>query len=424
MNNMLSQEEIDALLGFGDSDEDVSKIDNDSVEILLSEEEKDVLGEIGNISMGTAATTLSSLVNLKVNITTPVVETARWEQVSGMYKKPCVAIRVEYKEGLIGSNLLILHEKDVKVITDLMMGGDGKNINKDEKLSELHLSAICEAMNQMIGSSSTSMFSMFNKKIDILPPVADVLDLETEGIPIDFDDPRYAFLKGDFVKVTFDMKIDDLIDSAMVQLYPMNFARELYDGLINSQSKEVKTTNESKKNNIQNVNSEVKQNQNSNYNQEMTSQNFNNNDRGLPQNNGYNQQVNNSNYNYNQQVPNNNDNYSNAQSNMNREMQQNVDVKPVQFQNFDMNSNIQQKENIDLIMDVPLDVRVELGRTKKPIREILEFSPGTVIELDKLAGDPVDVLVNGKMVAKGEVVVIDEYFGIRVTEIINKKINL
>ena len=97
MNNMLSQEEIDALLGFSDSDDDVSKIDNDNdndnVEDLISEEEKDILGEIGNISMGTAATTLSSLVNRKVNITTPIVKNVRWEQVSDMYKKPCVAIR-------------------------------------------------------------------------------------------------------------------------------------------------------------------------------------------------------------------------------------------------------------------------------------------------------------------------------------------
>lgn len=97
---------------------------------------------------------------------------------------------------------------------------------------------------------------------------------------------------------------------------------------------------------------------------------------------------------------------------------QNVNVQTAQFQPFNAGvSPLMQQENIDLIMDVPLEVTVELGRTNKSIKEILDFAPGTIIELDKLAGEPVDVLVNGKFVAKGEVVVIEESFGIRLTEI-------
>ena len=98
---------------------------------------------------------------------------------------------------------------------------------------------------------------------------------------------------------------------------------------------------------------------------------------------------------------------------------QNVNVQPAQFQAFNNNVNYGgSHENIDLIMDVPLEVTVELGRTRKSIQEILDFAPGTIIELNKIAGEPIDVLVNGKLVAKGEVVVIEESFGIRVTEII------
>lgn len=97
-----------------------------------------------------------------------------------------------------------------------------------------------------------------------------------------------------------------------------------------------------------------------------------------------------------------------------------VNVQQAQFQNFSgaFNPAMFQQENIDLIMDVPLEVTVELGRTTKSIQEILDFAPGTIIELDKIAGEPIDVLVNGKYIAKGEVVVIEESFGVRITEII------
>jgi len=84
-----------------------------------------------------------------------------------------------------------------------------------------------------------------------------------------------------------------------------------------------------------------------------------------------------------------------------------------------MNDLVQQKENIEIIMDVPLEVTVELGRTSRKIKDILELQPGSIVELNKLAGEPIDILVNGKFVAKGEVVVIDENFGIRITDIIN-----
>lgn len=169
MGDMLSQAEIDALLGGTDIDDDIS-IDNfteDASNIVindpLTDDEKDALGEIGNISMGTAATTLFTLLNQKVIITTPDVKVMSWEQLANEYGESMVAINVEYKEGLEGINLLILKENDVKIIADLMMGGAGQNT--DEELTELHLSAISEAMNQMVGSASTSMSSIFNKKL-------------------------------------------------------------------------------------------------------------------------------------------------------------------------------------------------------------------------------------------------------------------
>ncbi len=388
MGDMLSQEEINALLR-GIDDEPASG------GASLSDDEVDAIGEVSNISMGTAATTLFSLVNQKVLITTPKVEVSTWEKLAANFDKSFVGIQIVYKEGLAGSNLLILKEDDVKIISDLMMGGEG--VAFEGELTELHLSAIAEAMNQMIGSASTSMSSMFGKKIDINPPVSNYIDNS------DFVDPSEIadFLTGDFIKVSFEMKIGELIDSELMQLYPMDFAQEIYKSF--SQSKDAnEEKQEAKPEPVQEAPSapsapsatQQPYPQQEQYAQQPFPQ------QPFPQQ-PFPQQP------YPQQ-----DGYSNQF--------RNIEVQQAQFQNFDMNGFIQQKENIDLIMDVALEVTVELGRTHKSIKEILEFAPGTIIELNKLAGEPIDVLVNGKIVAKGEVVVIDENFGIRITDIIKQ----
>ena len=170
MDGMLSQDEINALLsgidtpaGAEEQQPAVPEVD----ESLLTSVERDAVGEIANISMGSSATTLYSLVNRKVNITTPEVSLAKWEDVVGNYERPCVFIQIKYTAGLDGSNLMVLKEHDVKVITDLMMGGDGSNT--EGELGELHLSAISEAMNQMMGAAATSMSTMLGRMIDISP---------------------------------------------------------------------------------------------------------------------------------------------------------------------------------------------------------------------------------------------------------------
>lgn len=182
MDGMLSQEEINALLGSMDADggsektasEDAQSSVNVSDSEMLTPEEADGLGEIANISMGTAATTLSILVNNRVDITTPTVSYTTMEQLAERKEAPVVFIYISYRAGLKGNNVLILKEQDVKVITDLMMGGDGTNT--DTELNDLHLSAICEAMNQMMGSAATSMSSMINEMVDISPPTATRID--------------------------------------------------------------------------------------------------------------------------------------------------------------------------------------------------------------------------------------------------------
>lgn len=383
MDGMLSQEEIDALTG-GDS----SAGENTSEE-PLTDVERDAVGEIANINMGTAATTLSTLLNNKVTITTPRVSYVSLEELSDQYDRPCVFIHISYIEGIDGNNILILKEQDVKVITDLMMGGDGSNT--EGELSELHLSAISEAMNQMMGSAATSLSSMLEKKVDISPPTASLVDLNDSIEDKDISN----FLVGRVVQVAFDMKVGDLIDSQIMQLYPFEFARELYERFIGSGSMDSSSA------------TEAAPAQEAAPAAAAASQ-------PAPAAAAAPQPA-------PQAAP-------QAMPQMDPNMAQmqqpymmpapNVNVQPAQFQSFNPGIGpLLQQENIDLIMDVPLEVTVELGRANKSIKEILDFSPGTILELNKLAGEPVDVLVNGKFVAKGEVVVIEENFGIRLVEI-------
>jgi flagellar motor switch protein FliN/FliY len=426
---MLSQDEINALLNGIDSGEiDINEAAAQAAEqdakrqeeinnfqhaeatedAALNEAERDAVGEIANICMGSAATTLFSLVNRKVNITTPVVSLARWENVLEDYEKPCVFIQIKYTAGLDGHNILVLKEHDVKVITNLMMGGDGTDLDNEE-LGELHLSAISEAMNQMMGASATSLSTMLGKLIDISPPEASQIDLTAVKDGTDIA----PFLGGTFVKIKFRMQIDDdLVDSTLMQLYPVDFAKFLSEKFMESMMGSVEESAPAAAPEPAPAPAPApaapdmgQQPMMQQPMPDMTGM------QGMPQGGmpmggypqmgmpqggmpmmGYPQMV----------MP-----------------MQTMNIQPAQFQAFSAGGAPGgDSANIDLIMDVPLEVTVELGRTKKLISEILDFAPGTILELEKIAGEPVDVLVNGKLVAKGEVVVIEESFGVRVTDIV------
>ncbi len=437
MDGMLSQDEINALLSGMDlsadeepdkigSSEEVTEVPSSTpsetgdgqvafAEELLNDVEKDAIGEVANISMGSSATTLYSLVNRKVNITTPVVQIATWNNLLEDYERPCVFIQIKYTEGLAGTNILVLKEHDVKVITDLMMGGDGTNT--EGALGELHLSAISEAMNQMMGSAATSLSTMLKTKIDISPPESSLFDLTK----VQNGEEIAPFLGGKFVKISFRMQIDDLVDSFIMQLYPVEFAKKVVTTFIGTQmggdAGLLESTEAAPK---QEQPAQAAGQQPTGMPTQDMSQ------MGMPMQGMYPQMGMPMQGMYQQMGMPMQGMYPQmgmSMQGMNPQMmganQQNVNVQPAQFQNFSENTQkIPGQENIGLIMDVPLEVTVELGRTKKSISEILNFTPGTIIELDRIAGEPIDVLVNGKYVAKGEVVVIEESFSVRITEII------
>ncbi|WP_456275488.1 flagellar motor switch phosphatase FliY [Bacillus sp. AK128] len=390
-NDMLSQDEIDALLrGSDDQSQDSQSTEQPLSEDYLSPMEQDALGEIGNISFGSSATALSTLLNQKVEITTPTVTTIHKKDLVNEFPHPHVAIQVSYTIGFLGANVLVIQQSDAAIIADLMLGGDGRN--PQDLLGEIQLSAVQEAMNQMMGSAATSMSTIFNKKVDISPPSIEVMDLKSgngEGaIPTE----------DIFVQVAFRLKIGELVDSNIMQLLPLEFAKSLVEELLNPSPAPAPKI-------------EVKQEPpaQTNIQTQPASQ-------PIPEQQAYSQPT----YQqppYQASAPQQQQHIGGNQMPMGYQ----PNVQPAAFSSFEPASSMGgESKNLDMLLDIPLQVTVELGRTKRSVRDILELSSGSIIELDKLAGEPVDILVNNKLVAQGEVVVIDENFGVRVTDIISQ----
>lgn len=408
----LSQEEIDALLK--QSAEGPIAPSTKTVDDFLTPFEQDALGEIGNITFGSAATALSTLLGKKVDITTPEVSIITRDEFEEAFPKPHVAVHVQYVDGFQGINSLVIKIRDAQVIADLMLGGEGEP--KDEELNEIHISAVQEAMNQMMGSSATSMSTIFNRFVNISPPGIDILNMSSgEGV---------GSLPGDetLIQISFRLKIGELIDSTIMQLLPVQFAKDMVSMLLGDVHSEQETAAAAAEAPPKPAAAyepppapPVQQTppaqpgavpppypgapEGGYYYPPAGMPAYGMPPYGVPP----------------QGVP-----YQQAppqQSVPNR----NVNVQPVQFANLSSGAfgNIDEN-NLNLLMDIPLRVTVELGRTQKQIKDILEMSQGSIIELDKLAGEPVDILVNNKLIAKGEVVVIDENFGVRVTDIVSQ----
>ncbi|MBO8162464.1 MAG: flagellar motor switch phosphatase FliY [Brevibacillus sp.] len=420
--DMLSQEEIDALLRANNVEADSDGTDSMNVTQYLTAFEQDALGEIGNISFGSAATALSTLLNQKVDITTPSVTVINRNDLEKEFPQPHVAVHVEYTEGFQGINLLVIRTEDAAVIADLMMGGSGKP--ESSELTDLHLSAVQEAMNQMMGSAATSMSTVFNKLVNISPPGIDVMDV-SKGLAGDEN-----WEEDTLVKVAFKIKVGDqgeLIDSMIMQLLPVSFAKQMINMLVGTDGSaeaapaaaapEAPAAPQPQPSQPASAPAGQQPPQAEqpepgqpaaapaadpythhppmqgpypgyppypyppHYQQPHGPQHFGGLGAGNPQ----------------------------------------ASVRPAEFTPFTPERMpMPDERNLNLLLDIPLQVTVELGRTKKLIKEILDLSAGSIVQLDKLAGEPVDILVNNKLIAKGEVVVIDENFGVRVTDIISQ----
>lgn len=350
-NGFLSQEEIDSLLNGGGDSVEPAQVEG------LSDIEKDLLGEIGNITMGSASTALSTIIGQPVNITTPEVSVTKLSVLKSSFEVPNIALEVKYTSGIVGENLLVMKITDAGVISNLMMGGDG--LVKVFELSELEESAVSEAMNQMIGSAATSMATMFSREVNISPPVAKIWNDVESPISDGISENE------DIVKISFKLKIGELVDSYIMQLLPFSTAKKIVSIMMGQEEEPAVIETVSVDKIV--VEKPI-------------------------------------------------ENHSQAKS---RETEPTVEVQKAEFQPLQQSVSHSTPKNIDLILDVPLEISVVLGKTKKSIRDILNFGTGSLIELDKLAEEPVEILVNGKRVAFGEVVVVDENFGVRITSIVS-----
>lgn len=370
-DGMLSQEEIDALLNVS-SGEDLTEELTDPKQQLTRIEE-DTLGEIGNISFGSSATTLSTILNQKVEITTPEVSVIQKEDLKQQIVFEPVSVEVSYTAGFTGKNVFVIKAEDAAIISDIMLGGDGAS--PDKELNDIHLSAVQEAMNQMMGAAATSMSTVFDKKVDISPPTIKMED------PHDEDLAEATFEADAFVKVSFQLKVGELIDSAIMQLMPIKFARQMVDQLLNGPSQEMAAAHVEEQMNLVESDLTKDLSEGPDTIEELEAD---------PQLLG-------------------------SSSDQEAAIQQ---AAFSEFEQVKLNKN--EQRNLDMLLDIPLKVTVELGRTKRTIKDILDLSSGSIVELDKLAGEPVDILVNEKLIAQGEVVVIDENFGVRVTDIVSQ----
>jgi len=344
-NRYLSQAEIDAILHMGVANEAPA----------LSDMEADALGEVGNISMGTAATTLSQLLGQRVSITTPRVSITTLEGLYAQFKVPYMALSVDYVQGLSGFSLLVIRNADAAIIADLMMGGSGSPTSIE--LDEIKVSAVSEAMNQMIGTSATSMHSLFGRKVNISPPQVVLFDYPP-------DPEAQRDLQGEtLVVVTFRMEIGTLIDSELLQVMPMRSAQQMVEYLMGGHTP---TPAPPQAMPVAQPPAVLEQ--------------------PVPQ----------------MSTP------------------DNPLVQRAQFSPLPPAPSSIPGASIDLILDVPLQVSVVLGKSRKTIKDVITMGVGSVVELDRMVEDPVDILVNGTLIAKGEIVVVNENFGVRLTSILSQ----
>ena len=364
-NEFLSQEELDALLKGLQEDQEVEE-EKQSSALKLSSEDIDAIGEVSNVAMGAAATALSTMLGKKVTITTPSVITKSLDGFKKDYSGKKIYATIEFTEGIKGISLLIMDSEAARIIADLMMGGPGRSSGE---LDEITMSAVGESMNQMMGAFATTLSDFFSIRISIAPPKVEL---------IDFDDPNFEFppisknVDVPIVIVRFNLNIEDLISTEVLQIIDAQLAKQLTKMFFE------KTLEVQKVENVPTVKKETSQRIKSEPSVEA--------ERPKPK----------------------------------------VKAQPVELPEFEeepleTEEEVVASDRLKLLYDIPLEISVELGRTRMTLKQVLELDKGSLIELDKLTGEYADILVNGKIIARGEVVVIGENFGVRITEIISPR---
>lgn len=378
----------------------------------LSPEKIDAVGEVQNIIMGSAATALSNLLSSRVTITTPKVLVTKAENISFKELEPSISVKIQYIKGIHGSSVLVLKQNDVQLMVNQILGRP-LVVSDDFEFDEMNISAVCEIMNQMMGAAATTLSELINRVVDISTPEAKIVEDDRDVLRIN------AVEADDTVcTISFDLNIDGIMQSRFVTLLTINLANELADSMLEQYSASLESYSAD------------------NIPEETVSDGILNQDE------------------INRML-------AAAQSSSEPQPAPVPEPVPVMAapapkpksapaanhaparqipapakrepEKYQMNSFDNEKEeesfltskqfnNLRSLLNVPMEVSIRIGSTQKRMDEVVEFTKGTIIELDTLASEPVDVVVNGNLMAKGDVVVVDDNFAIRITEIVNSNI--
>ena len=382
--------------------------------VEFSSYEIDAVGEILNISMGSAATAVSELLNAKVWITTPQVSVVKAADLNYDRLEPAICVKIS------GQNMMVLKQDDVQLILNQLMGNP-LVVSPDFEFDEMNISAVSEVMNQMMGASATALSDLLGISVDISTPTPYLIE-QTNFCQLAELDPDETI-----VAVTFNLSVDGVMNSEFMSVMSVDLAKSLSDKMIEKFHGDEAEAQPAKQPDPapaaqpapaapQSAPAPAPQPaapapqpdpaQGMAQPQQPAPGAYPYPPQGQPAYPGYGYQNQYAAYGaYPPPVP--PVNIQNAQLH--------------QFDAMDFGLPTDQQDNLKLLMGVPLEISVEIGTAKRKVKDILEFTQGTIIELERQAGAPVDVVVNGNLIARGDVVVIDDNFAVRITEIVKSK---
>ena len=405
---------------------------------IFNSMELDAIGEIMNISLGSSATAVSNMLDHRVDITTPSISVVKASEFSIGDLEPAIGIEIRYVSGLKGSNIMLLKKSDIKMIVDILMGSETPD--EEFELNDLTVSAVCEVMNQMMGAASTALSDFLGYPVNISTPQSfELNDMDR------FKKEHFGSDDETLVVVRFMLSIENMLKSEFVNVMSVDLARELLAGFEMNFGVMPSDDSASAPKSApapqaapapapqpapQPAPAPQPTPEAASSNRVMSQEEI---ERMLSGMNGGQAQQAPTQPAPVQQAP-----VQQApvqQAPVQQAPVQQVPVQqpvwqtpepkrinatPVTLPALDVEDRIgkEQADNLELIMSVPLEISVEIGRTRRKVEDILAFSKGSLVVLDKLAGDQVDLFVNGLCVAKGDVVVIDDNFGIRITEVL------
>ncbi|AEE15414.1 CheC, inhibitor of MCP methylation / FliN fusion protein [Thermodesulfobium narugense DSM 14796] len=378
----------------------------------LTDEQIDAIGEVLNMAMGSAATTLSQLVNKKISITSPMVDISDIEQIAADFEDNSIGVMIGYEGEVEGSSLLVVKKTDGSIIADLMMGGEG---NPELPFDELAESALQEAMNQMMGAASTALASLLGGRINIMPP--SVVNFDEQPI---VESLKQIASGKEAVEVLFDFTGENVFQTKLVMILSEPVAQKMAQMAVNKAKAMIENQDDSasKASSLENQSTTMSPQSAS---QPLSAAGSTAVNSSIPQSGvqqppySYPPQASQQNpYNY-PPPP-----YSYPPPPPTYQQQPQIQASQAQFQQLQPSPQ-GDSINIENLLNIPLELSVSLGNAKMTLKDVLELRSGSVIELNKLAGEALEVMINDELIARGEVVVIDENFGIRITEIISPR---